>query len=776
MQYSKDQLKACVLSDIEIVAIWGAFQILKLDEKDIIDFLPYLLQSPFEDIQDAGLARIAELNREGFTADIIRIFRTAEGQLKFTAAYALSKFPNDITRTLLQKWFDQLSSNNQATRVEYDAAVFSYLNMDRTRHFNPVLTLLRHSQQDIIKSSVLFTNLLQFCKSSEEYSAIIDEYFVLRDQFSDAELTLHLVESIIFPALREWWATNLSKGYSVSSIFNQCYLLLGLEEDLTDRHYWNELESAIGDSDRLFSNAPKDPKVLIETVQQWVSHLLQNPEQESRYGYLNWIIDGFSRNVHLMTRTIPKIIELEVQFLLSIPLFVVLEKAFSDWMSDPAEHVEQIANYYHSTLIIKEYREKILTLFFPHLPEWTEEQMRIKKDQSPVGVNDNKNDVIWSFYRGDLLGYRVPWPTIFPNADISLYLAEGLASIYYTNFDYFVAAEDTVAIDYALQLFQLKPRFQAIELIHSHFDYLYQHHTETLYQTIEYLPDPKFLDHLLAKYQTGEHEISRLIFLIATVFDVELPEEIQKDVENAAVSGHQISGVKKPVRLHCTSCNSSFQYPVETIYIDESAILKSNRLTHDSIWVPHGFQCKKCQSEVPFKLDAIQLDELSQQSRVDRILKTSSETAGNHFGYQTCLIDFPRHDGTIYDPGEFVRFMKDVEADASLDVEEQKTLWMKLARLQSAMTQWEACKSSLEKVKSLEKIDEEWMYLMGLVCYKLSLFAEARKYFDWIIKKYPEEIPQASFTPYVEKSRHYVNQLNSKSSRKASFKVISGKK
>ena len=82
----------------------------------------------------------------------------------------------------------------------------------------------------------------------------------------------------------------------------------------------------------------------------------------------------------------------------------------------------------------------------------------------------------------------------------------------------------------------------------------------------------------------------------------------------------------------------------------------------------------------------------------------------------------------------------------------------------------------LKTLTIVEKIDEEWMFLMGLVSLKLLNFADARKYFDWILKKYPEEIPQTSFTPYVEKSRLYISQLDSKSSKKARFKVITGKK
>ncbi|MCG8337022.1 MAG: hypothetical protein MJE63_21175 [Proteobacteria bacterium] len=776
MLFEKEQLIDCIQSDIEIVAIWGAFQIIKLDNEQIKDFLPYFLNSQFVDIQDAGLAKIADLKLEGYTADIIRIFRGAEGQLKYTAAFALSAFPNDITRALLHKWFDQLNHDNQSTRLEYDAAVYSQLNFDRQQNFQPVLNTLRSFHSDVVKSSVLFTNLLQFCESEQDYTEVIDQYFILRDQFSDAELTLHLVDSLVDSELRDWWAANLSKGYTISSIYNQCYILLGLDEDLTDRHYWNELESALGEPESLHKNSPNCSKALIDTVQQWIGHLLAEDEDDQNLLKLKWIIDGFSRNENLFKNTIPKIVELEVQFILSVPLFIVLEKAFSGWMQNPAEHVEQIANYYHSTLLIKTNREKILSMFFPEPPQWPEKELVIIHDESPVDVNDNKNDVIWSFYRGELLGFAVPWPTIFPNPDFSNFLTDGLARIYRANFTGFVKAKDKVSIDYALQLFQLRPSKGAIKLIHDHFDYLYQFHTETLYQTLEFLPDASFLNLLLAKYDEGEREISRLLLLISTVFNVELPEDIQTEVFRSGKSGHQLLGMKKPVRLHCRECKSSFQYSAEIIYIDETSILSSNRLTAEAIWVPHGFTCKRCEADLPFELDTTQLDELSQQSRVDRIFKITPETGTHQYGFPTCLIDFPRHQGKIFNPGEFAELISKITKGSSLDEDELKLIWMKQARLMNAMSQWQDCKEALEKVKSMEKVDEEWIFLMGLVSYKLSSFAEARKYFDWILKKYPEDIPQASFTPFVEKARLYVSYLNSKSSKKALFKVIPGKK
>ncbi len=775
MIFKKQQLLRAIQSDVEIVAIWGAFQILKLDRDQIIEYLPLFLKSSFIDIQDAGIAKIAEFKVDGLTPDIIRVFRESEGQLKFTAAYALSSFPNDINNSLLRKWFDQLSISDQSTRIEFEAATYSYLNISREKHFKNALKLLVSSHSDIIKSSVLFTNLLIYCKTKPEYLELIDQYFFIRDQYSDAELTLHLVDSFIYPELGEWWMVNLSKGYSISSIYEQCYILLGLDENITDRNYWNEIEKAIGDS-RMYKNSPDDPKLLVETILIWITQMLGDNEEDSQISRLKWITEAFAKNESLIPNTIPKILELETRFLLSVPLYIILEQSFRRWIRRPADYVERIANYYHSTLLIGEYREKILSLFFPQLPNWTEEEMRIVSEDSPISVRDNKNDIIWSFYRGELLGYTISWPTIFPNPDYSLHLAEGLAKIYSVNFLHFIQTNDKVSIDYSLQLFQLNPIENTKDLILSNFDYLYRHHTVTIYQTIEYIPDPAFMEPLISCYETGEQELARLILLISEIFEMEIPEFIRQDIERMKESGFQISAVKKYIRLKCGSCYSTFQYPVDTVFIDEGSIIRLNQLSHDSIWVPQQFFCKKCESEIEFALDDSQLEELSQQSRVDRILKITPQPRGHHFGFQTCLIDFPRHNGKTYTPQEFFDFMDGIDKSLSLTKEDLKVLWMKLARLKKDMSMWEDCRDALEKIRSLEKIDEEWMFLKGFVSLKLSLFADARKYFDWIIKKHPEEMPHASYTPYVERSKYYLNILDSKASKKARFKIITGKK
>ncbi|MBU2647248.1 hypothetical protein KKI24_21235 [bacterium] len=771
--FGHECLKKALESDYEIIAVWGAYQILQLKTEQIRPYLSGFLSSPFMDIQDAGISKIAEIGAVEYLPQILKIFRESEGQVKYSAALVLSKYPNDFSKSLIQKWFEQLALSNQSTRIEFDVAAYAYIDIDREHNFQSVLKSLRQSQHDAIKSAVLFLNLLSFCESESDFLTILDQYFVLRDINSDAELTFRVIDHFGQMELKNWWSENLSRGYSISSIYEQCYILLGLSDNITDRQYWMDLEAAFGEHGRMRPGAPRDHQRFLVVLEKWVEHLLQETKLPSK---LRWVVQSFSNNQDYFLKTIPKILELESLFLLTVPLLITLEKSVSKWLLNPTEYVENIANYYHSTLLIKEYREEILSMFFPTAPNWRSEQLTIVHDYSPVSAEDTRNEILWSFLREELLGYDIAWPSIFPNPNYSEHLAEGLSQIYNANFDYYIRKEDRVAIDYALQLFQIHPDKRISGLLKENFGYLIQHHTETLYQTIEYLPDPSFIQPLLKKYEPGEFEIARLIFIICEIFELPIPDNVLEDLKNLDLSDIQRSGMKKSVRLHCNSCNNTFQYPVDVIYVDEGSILRMNRLSADSVWVPQSFTCKKCSAVVPFILDDSQLNEFSLQSRVDRILKITPQSSHHQFGLKLLLIDFPRHETITYAPDAFERLVRSYEQKPEEHRDTLQVLWMKQAKLYKSMHKWDDCLVSLLKISPPDKNEEEYVFLKGLANYKLQKFAEARGYFDWFIKKYADQSDPAGQNHYLEQSKYFIKVMDSDSSRRSRLKVITGKK
>jgi hypothetical protein len=770
--YQTEHLRKALTSRYEVIAIWGAYQILRLDNDQVLGFLPDFLNSPFPDIQDAGIAKVAEVGAMAFIPDILKIFRESDGQIKYSAAFVLSQFPNDFSRSLIQRWFERLAVSNQSTRMEFEAATFAFLQIDRSDHFPKVADVLLQSHADAIKSSVLFMNLMMFCEKRQDIDLLLDQYFVLRDLHSDAGLTFQLIEHFGQIELKNWWTDQLSRGYTISSIYQQCFRLLNIAESLADQKLWSAVEQAYGQQGTLHNDRPDDHQRFLSELLRWVSHSLDNERTEHR---LLWVVQGFIRNERLFRKTIPKIMEMETHFLLSVPLVILLERSVDCWLAHPSDHLETIANYYHSSLLIKDYREEILKRFFPHPPQWEDEQLVITRLHSPLADDANRPEILWRFHRGELLGYDVPWPSIFPSPQYSVHLADGLFRIFRCNFDYFIRKQDRVSIDYALQLFQLKPKRDVIPLLIEHFEYLSHYHTDTFYQTIEYLPDPAFRDLLLTKYQYEEYKIARLLFIICEIFGLPIPEAIRDDLQTLQLDDNETVAVKKPVRLYCGVCHHTFQYSVEAIYVDEGSILRMNRLTSDSVWVQQKFTCKKCGSPVPFVLDEVQLDEFSLQSRVDRILKITPHSQHHHVGQKIILIDFPRYNAITYTPDDFIQLVTEFEANPSAYRSELQELWLKLARLQRSMRNWTACHETLKKVIPTAENETELHFLKGFVNYKLSDFVGARHYFDLIVRPKDGAESSVAVADLIEQARFLLKTMDSAVTKRARFRLIAGK-
>gem|GEM_PF-1523100 len=774
--FNHDCLLRALRSEQESLAVWGAYQMLSAEQIEIKKYLLSFLESPFADLNEAGIRKIAELGAEEFATHIIKFFRESEGQLKYSAGLALAKFPNDFSRNLLQNWFYELLSGDQATRIELEASTHAFLAIARDKNFPIVIRFLGETQSEGIKSSILLATLLPFCETREELQQALEHFFILRDLYSDPELSFQLTDHLGNSEVTDWISRNISRGYSVSSIYEQCFTLLGIQASVVDRHRWLEIEKSYLTYEGLHNNKIRNAQKLLENLKKWVDSLLEQNLSLPVTGKSGWLLESYCQHHELFTQTIPKILEMESHFLLSLPLLVTLESHFELWMRQPAEHLSQIANYFHSSLLTTEHRERILTLFFPNKINWTEQEVKITQDATDLLENCSNNEILWKFYRKELLGFDLPWPTVFPNPDYSEQLATGLFCIYFYNFTHYVEREDKVAVDYALLLFQLLPQKKVIALIQEHFDYLHQQHTEGLYQTIEYLPDAAFVPHLLKNYQHEEYDVVLLIAQICEIYELEIPQQILQDLESLRKSETGSRGIQKRLRLHCDICNHSFQYFVECIYVDEGAILRMNKLTQDSLWVPREFQCKRCNGKLPFQLSENQLEELTLQSRVDRKLKNLPQSQGTIVGQKILLIDFPRFKNKTYNPQDFEDLVHRYEGNNQANPNDLTLLWIKKAKLCKAMRQWTDCRKVLLKVEAIAEMEIDWVFLLGQANYKLNLFAESRKYFDWIVKVGVTEIGSGPYNSLIEQSAYFIKIMDSEQSKRARFRVIEGKK
>ncbi|MDT8445877.1 MAG: hypothetical protein RRB13_03130 [bacterium] len=767
--YPKDFLYRCLSSDYAPLAHWGALQLLRGEERE--DCLEALLSSPLPLIQEAALVELAERAKEPTEVQqlvplAVKLFREAEGQLKYQAAYCLSRFPGDFTENLLSRWAHQALVGGRATRLELEMALFSWLQVD-PEAVDELLARLDDFVRDPVISVTLFCQLLPHCTNRRRFDVLMDYYFQLRDHHGDLEPLQLLRREVGSVELCRWVGDSLVRAFGPRAIYSQACGLLCRGPQASLEPFWNEVEAAGLSLDRIDAAPPQAPERMIKGLQGWLERLLDGMPEEHPDQKALWLVSAFERHLTHFQATTPRSLHLELELLLALPLSLQTERTLERWLENPENHLEEIAAYYHSALLTGKARQVLLQRFFPSPPDWDEEQLKIEHKTSPFGVTNRTSELLWSFFRGELLGYPVPYPSIFPNPVVDSALADGLIQLYLVNFEDFLARADRTSVDYALQLFQLRPTDQAKVLINRNFEVLHRYHADFLYRTLELMPDAALIPKLEAIYQPGEFDLARLLAFLCFAFEKPLMEAAQADLKRVMSAGQP--GMKKPVRLFCHACGNSYQYFADVIYVDEGAIQTAGRLDDHSVWTPNPFRCKGCGAEVPFRLDEHQLEELTLQSKVDRLLRLNASQPG--LGQRILLVDFPQYMGKSFDPAGFNQLVKEMEANQATDPAELRLLWLKLARLDKSLSRHHEGLRVLSKLDPpLPKEEAEWNFLSGICHYRLGDYAKARPHFDWVVHFYGDS--QAN-QPFQEEAKSF---LKSMSEDRRRFLVIEGRK
>lgn len=770
--YSKENLLKALTTDKEIASVWAAYQLLTLFPKESSDYLELFLDNPLQDIQLAGIAKIGESEAAEFAPRLLYLFRESSSSIKQAAAVTLSKFPNDLSISVINRWFEDLVSGNDATRNDLHSATNAYLNCAPQEHLKRIIETIHANKSDLIKASILFQGALRQCSEKACFDQLMDLYFQLRDLHSDTELSLQLMHLLGHEDLVDWLLNKMDQGFSLISFYEQSYQLLGKGISLKERQIWDGLQA------KMISLEKSDKSIetvedFLSVLKQWTNLYQDNANLNPLQNKILWLIQGFYRNSEYFFGTIPKILDIEKSLLSVLPVVFQMEASMKEWMDNPRDFLDEIAEYYHSFLLTLENREKILKLFFPQAPAWDPEVTKIH-DEVQSRLDDSIHQIIWDLYRGELLGKNISWPTLFPNPDVSLHLTACLQQIYLSNFNWFIETGDRLSIDYALQLFQANPDEKMIDAMTRHFPYLQQHHTEVFYQAIEFLPSPKFLEPLVQIYQPGEYEVSDLIWLICEIFDLSIPENLlgSGDLDDFSL---QRSALAHRVRLHCSECNHTYKYPVSNIYVDEEALLRYNDLQSESVWVDKTFVCKNCSADLPFKLDYDQLEEIASQSRMDKFLRTPSLSSFNALGKRIRTIPFPQFNGEIYNPDTFealIQFHEEQETSPSV----LNALYLRQAKLLEILQKWPGVLKTLEKADPETSDKVEILTRTGIAAYKLDDFFKARTCLQEVLRIEEEVAVDEREIVFVMDAGNYLDLMKDQTMNKSRFKVIRGNK
>ncbi len=768
--YPLELLLHALHSGHERVAIWGAYQLARqgMMGRHLEDFL----QSSFATIQEAGMSFMSENNDNRLLSEVVGIFRESEGQLKHAAGLCLASFPNDFSKNLLTRWFDQTLNDEHATRLELESATRAVLRADPQGGFQRLAHRLKESLSNLVQASVILRHLLPAVRTQQDLDECIDDYFALREAFSDTELTHRLIEAFGQFRLLSWLDQSLSAGYSLISIYEQFYLLFGREVVPEVKALWVELQQEAVELSKVGSLKPKNPGLFLELLLKWLNRLLKEESQDLSLLKKYWLVQAFLQHAAKMKKGIPKILEMETNLLLGLPLILVKESSFKRWHATPSRYFSSISNYYHSPLLTQEHCEQLLELFFPELPSIEPKDLVITKALDRYREKVERPEILWSLFRGELFGYEVDWPRFFPNPYLYSNLPALLVEIYLVNFEYYLRKKNVVAIDYALQLFQRVPSQRVREISVKYFNELINHHVEMFTQLLEYHPEPDLIPSLLARFREGETSLAPSLEFLCVLYDQPLPQNVAQEVDRSHESGE---GPKRGLRLYCRQCQSSFPYYADELFIDVGALQRTKRLISKDLWAKRAFVCKKCDSPVPLELDEIQLEELARQSRVESLFNLKLSSTPNPLGHRIHLLDFPRYQGKTYNPAQFIALVKELEGK-NLEEQEQKWLWMKLAQLYRSMSQWEEMIQLLERFEPLHSQAVEWAFFMGQGRMKQGKFNEARPYFERLAKGYPHMPSESAEYSYIEKARYWLKSLDSYAVKRARFQVFGGKK
>ncbi|MGK0288855.1 MAG: hypothetical protein ACI86H_000276 [bacterium] len=772
--FSKQQLVSALQSEQEVVAVWGAYQLLTLCPDDLFDELPIFLNSPFADIQEAGIAKIGEAHYSEYAMPLLQVFRENEGRVKQSAAIALSCFPNDLSISLLQKWLSQISKGNNDTKANYTAALYAFLQAKPEEHLPKIFQELEEQIDDPIKSSILLKVLLVFIKAPEDFSQLLTQYYQLRDLHSDAELTNQLIQFTGHIELIDWVEKKLIDQVPISLLYEECYQLLGVNRSFEERQILHDLDLLLESSENSTSLIPAKIDEFLSLIGSWSKILLKQGKTTDQGKLLLSLFQNFSENADKFESTIPKIKEMESVLILSLPLIMTLDYCLDIWLQEPQEHFETIAHYYNSSILTTECREQILELFFSEAPKWSNQDLIIKKDGSPIQNEKHLHEILWSLYRGEFLGYNIPWPAIFPNPEQSLHLVSCLHQIYYINFEYFLKKNDQVSIDYAMQLFQLKPTKKIIDLLINHFNKLYHNHADVLLQTIEYIPAIEFLPLLENKYQEEEYEVAEIIQFICEIFEIKPNNITEERLEQTTLlrKNKQLYGNR--IRLYCSNCHSSYKYPTNNLYVDEDA-LDMNPFPAQAIWVKDPIYCKRCQAEVRFQLDAQQLEEIRTQAKVDHLLRLTSGSSKYYLGQKIYLIPFPKYEGKSYTPEEFEEFIQEAEKTDTFEELEKNILYLELTKVYEVTENYQQAFATIQKVAINSENEVSITLKKGIFSFHLQLFAEARELFKTVIKTFESHPNRQEKIAFIQTAKKYLNLLNTRKVQRSQFKVIQGK-
>ncbi len=716
---------------------WQAFQLVSQYPNLWNTYIEDLLLSRDEVIQEVSLSFLAKQEElpSSLMPLINRIFDMSIDFMKVQAALVLCRFQENVLIVQkLKNWIDFLVNVDTVDSSTLSNIVKILLEYNPQFYFAYFLDIINHKKKNAIYNSILYEHLFYAAQDDlDNFSLLLEKYQTVMQNDRSRFLVDSQIHYWKMSSFFQWIENALNTSHSVVNVLTEIFKTAGItmppetEEIIYRFSSYFDLDSYRNDYE--IATYP-----IIQILKEYWEQVSANSTHKD-IPYFNIVISTIGNASYWKEQMPTKVRTVEMIFILTLIQYVLVDDKLTFYLQDPSEYASFISQLFYSPFILQSQQQRILEAFFPQAPLLTTGNLKIKTVERLYNDIENISEmqILWKLYSGEWLGKDINWPSLL-SQPCSPYLFEIVFTYFKANFQYYVEKGNHKAINYAISIFIDYNSREIIPFIYNNFDYLVRFHFNSLYSCIQSLPDPCYFKKLCQLYQASFTEISVLIRFLATLYDFPLEITIKEEQENTNLPYQALVKYDYNVKLYCNECQLFSLLTVESIYVNERALLQSDTLTKDDIWTDKKFKCLHCATPIEFDLDYESAKEIENIARTELFLSNHSPVKMFQ-NYSITLLNFPFFQQKSYNPDKFIALATQLQKE-ELSKQERKEVRTILLKLYQGLRKWDEVLAILEENKE-DTLD--WQFEKATAEFYLDKKAKARKYFLLIKEKLDQE-------------------------------------
>ena len=739
-------LVQCLESPMPRIQMWATYHLAHFWREEAHSFVGKLLDSSIAEVQESGAYLAGQHQMENLIFPLLRIFYQSEGETKQAAADALAQLQYRKIETPLVQWLETQLHSEEAYLPALESTASSLLVLDTNVYWLDLETRLSHFSNPPV-TIALFSALVSAVNSVEQLTQLVQHYARLREKFTDSHFIQQFLRFFESEEIIDFLQMEMGHGFSVKVIYQECFRVLGKPLSV-------EAISILETVDQFVQQ--QDIHAICGELVDFLQQI--TPADVSTFELA--FLQEFAHSVDDWDTAILQIQDQEFYLILALPLIYGIRLTEQECREDPKNHISEIAHLYHSPLLRKEFMKEIISLLFA-------QNFNIEKKSRDWENLHHAKEVLWNLATAEMPKIQYAFPAHLPKPwqyDIPAVLRI-LSTIYHQHFDHLVSSGQHEQIDYALAVFRRAVNAEIVECLLRHFPILINQHFHFFFEFIEYVPDRRFLPLLEQYYQQGEKEIGQLIVILSEIHQESHSVDIH-DLEDSPPMNDQPS-----VRILCSSCGRSYQYSLKLLYYDSEQLEQRQPFVNESLWIAEKLKCKHCEADLPLITEDTFRSHLYAEMLTARLLKLSPEEEERIQRFKGVV--FPRYFGRKMNPELFLKKAQQFLKQETESPKKKSLLLQEMGKFYYAIEEWDQAEVAFRQSLNFTGNQPVSLYHLGVIAFAKKNLPDARLYFSRILHSYrPEQFEMDDENIYVL-SKHYLEILDRKEIRRASFKIIS---